>query len=169
MRKAVITASSIAVGLLLVIGLVSPSAVADRGWGGHRGGPMAGLGGPRAELMFQALDLSSEQRDVIEDIEASYRPQFEALRDSGRDSRRALLETTPDDPDYATVVAEASQAAGQNASQLVLLAAELRRELYAVLTPEQREKALQLRAEMRERFQERRERRRARHQSADEA
>ena len=123
--------------------------------------------------MFEVLDLTPEQRDAVEAIQATYGPQLQALRDSGRDTRRALAETTPDDPDYATVVAEASQAAAEHASQLVLLTAEMRRELHGVLTPQQREKALELRSTMREqraqRFEERRERRRAGRQSEDDA
>ena len=54
--------SSLAAGLVL-IGLVSESVLAERGWRGHRGGP---LGGPRAELMYEALDLTTEQRQAID-------------------------------------------------------------------------------------------------------
>ena len=157
--------SSLAAGLVLA-GLVSESVLAERGWRGHRGGP---LGGPRVELMYEALDLTTEQRQAIDAIQANYRPQLQALRESGRENRRALRETSPDAADYATVVAEASQAAAEHASQMVLLTAELRREVHAVLTPEQQEKALQMRDTMKDRFEQRRERRRAQRQSSDEA
>ena len=120
--------------------------------------------------MFEALDLTPEQRDAVEAIQATYRPQLQVLMDSSRNTRQALAETAPDDPDYATVVAEASQAAAEHASQLVLLTAEMRRELHGVLTPQQREKALALRSTMREqRLQKRRERRRPGPQQEDGA
>ena len=171
MRKTMITVGALGAGLLAVAGLVSQSAVAERGWGGPRGphgfgGPMGGLDGPRAELMFDALDLTPEQRDAVDGILERYRPQLKVLHDNGRESRRLLLATRPDDPNYATVVAEASQVAGQNAAQLVTLTAELRREMHALLTPEQREKAAEMRARMQERFQERLERRHGRRESA---
>ena len=87
---------------------------------------------------------------------------------SGRDSRRLLMETTPDDLSYMSVVEEASRVAGQNASQLVILTAELRREVHGLLTQEQRIKAGEMRSNMRERFRERKQRRRARQESAGE-
>ncbi len=161
--------SSLALSVLLA-GLASQLALAQPGWGGHRGGPMGPFAGPGVEVMFEALDLTPEQRDAVEAIQAIYRPQLQALMDSSRNTRRALSETAPDDPDYATVVAEASQAAAEHASQLVLLSAEMRRELHGVLTPQQREKALELRSTMREqRLQKRRERRRAGPQQEDGA
>ncbi len=171
MNNSTMTLSGVLVGLLLVVGLTSQSVLAERGWAGHRpGGAMAGLGGPRAELLFEALDLTPEQRAAAEGIMDSYQPRLKALRDAARDSRRTLMETSPDDAAYATVVAQASQAAANNASQLVLLGAELRRELHALLTPEQRDKALKLRAAARERFEARQERRRMHRQgNADEA
>ena len=52
---------------------------------------------------------------------------------------------------------------------MVLLTAELRREVHAVLTPEQQEKALQMRDTLKDRFEKRRERRRAQRQLSDEA
>jgi protein CpxP len=167
-----ILVTSLALTVLLA-GFASQLALAQPGWGEHRGGPMGAFAGPRAEFMFEALDLTPEQRDAVEAIQATYRPQLQALQDSGRATRQALAQTAPDAPDYATVVAEASQAAAEHASQLVLLTAEMRRELHAVLTPQQRQKALELRNTMREqreqRFQERRERRRPGPQQEDDA
>ena len=169
MKKIVIGVSSLA-AVVLLAGMASHSAFAERGWGGQRGGgPMGGLSGPRAEVLFEALDLTPEQRDSMEAIRESYRPRLESLRKSGRDNRRALAETAPDNPDYATVVAAASQAAAEHASQLVLVTAEMRREVHAVLTPEQQAKARELRVTMRERVQERRQQRREWRQQRDGA
>ena len=167
MKRIIISVSSLA-AVVLLAGLVSHTAFAERGWGGHRGGgPLGGLTGPRAEFLFEALDLTPEQRDSMEAIQESYRPQLRSLRQSGRDNRRALAETTPDDPDYATVVAAASQAAAEHASQLVLLTAEMRREVHTVLTAEQRAKARELRDTMRERVEDRRQQRREWRQQRD--
>jgi Spy/CpxP family protein refolding chaperone len=119
-----ILVTSLALTVLLA-GFATQLASAQPGWGEHRGGPMGAFAGPRAEFMFEALDLTPEQRDAVEAI------------------------------------------------QLVLLTAEMRRELHAVLTPQQRQKALELRNTMREqreqRFQERRERGRAGRRQADDA
>ena len=164
MKKTTLIFGSLITGALLA-GWAAQAAIAQGGWGG----PGGHRGGPRAELMYEALDLTVEQRQAIEDIRANYRPQLRALRAGGRDNRRALRETAPDDPNYATVVAEASQAAAEQASQLVLITAEMRREIHALLTPEQRAKSQELRDTMRGKFEERMERRRARGRSADEA
>ena len=90
MKTGIIAASALGVGLFLIAGLLGQSVAADRGWGGPRGGPdsqMAGFGGPGAQFMFEALDLTPEQRDMVDGILESYRPQFKALRVSGRESR----------------------------------------------------------------------------------
>jgi len=155
-RLTMITGGALAALLLLA----GQAALAERSFPGH--GPRGPMAGPGAEFMFEALDLTPEQRDTVDSINEAYRPKLRALRESGRDSRRALMNTAPDDANYSAVVDQASLDAGQNAAALVRLMAAMRSEVYAVLTPEQRVKALELRSKMRERFQQRQERRRSR-------
>jgi Spy/CpxP family protein refolding chaperone len=169
--KRIITLTGAAMGVLVLAGLGVQAALAAPGFHG-RGpvGPMGGLAGPGAEFMFEALDLTPEQREAVNSLMETYRPRLKTLRDSGRETRRVLMNTTPDDPDYSTVVAQASQEAGENASAMVLVASELRTAVHGLLTVEQREKALELRSKMRERFRDRQERRRLRRdQSPDGA
>jgi Spy/CpxP family protein refolding chaperone len=155
-RFSLITGATLAALVLLA----AQSAFAERGFPGHGPrGPMAGMG---AEFMFEALDLTPEQRATVDSIGEAYRPRLRALRESGRGSREALMNTAPDDENYAAVVDQASLDAGANAAELVRLMAALRSEVYAVLTTEQRAAALELRGKMRKRFQERKERRRSR-------
>jgi Spy/CpxP family protein refolding chaperone len=154
------TGQVIAAGTLAALVLLAgQSALAERGFPGRGpGGPMAGMG---AEFMFEALQLTPEQRDTLDSIREAYRPRLRALREAGRGSREALMNTAPDDASYAAVVDQASLDAGNNATELVKLMAALRSEMYAVLTVEQRAKALELRGKMRERFKDRQERRRS--------
>lgn len=97
------------------------------------------------------LDLAPEQEQAIQDIMHSAKPRFQALRENARTTRLALVGANPDDPGYATAVAEASQASASHAAELVNLAAEVKAQVYAVLTAEQKQRATEMMAEMQER------------------
>ena len=132
-------------------------------WAGPGGpGPRGAMGEEMLFRMLDRLDLSPEQRATVEGIVDSYRPRMKALREAVRENRKSLANSSPDDADYASVVAEASQAAATNAGELVNLSAALRGEVHAVLTEEQRAEARQLREEFRERVKQRRQDRRRR-------
>ena len=140
-KVAVISLAALCVGFLV-------SAWAAPGFGPDMSGGLV-LG-----RLMDRLDLTPEQRATVEDIVESYRPRLRALREAHRESRSDLVATTPDDPNYASVVAEASQAAASHAGELVNLSAGLRAEVHAVLTEEQRARALELREEFRQRREE---------------
>ncbi len=120
-----------------------------------------GFAGPRGAADIQhgflpgriarQLDLAPEQEEAIQDIMSSAKPRFHALREKARTTRLALMGANPDDPGYATVIAEASQASASHAAALVNLAAEVKAQVYAVLTAEQKQRATEMMAEMHER------------------
>ena len=143
--------------IALVLSAVIATGIIAVASAGPRG-PMGGMGGDRMERIFDRLDLTDEQRQTVEGIMDSYRPQLRSLRDSAREVRKNLAQTDPRDAGYSDVVATASQSAAETASQLVTTTAAMRAELDAVLTDDQRAEAAELREEWRERRKDRRAR-----------
>lgn len=137
------------------------------GYGGH------GEFGPR---MMRELDLSETQRDQVREIMESARPRLVELRERAHDARERLRDTTPDDPNYSATVDELSQVIGATMSESIRIASRVRSDVYSVLTPDQKAKAVELgeqrelrRAERRERrLEKRREHRRLHEEMAGE-
>lgn len=141
--------------------------------GRAHGGPGMGMGaGPMMmpgmmhpgmfERMADELDLTTEQRDKIRGYFEAARPGMQELAAKQRANAEQLMDAKPDDPKYASIVQKASQEAGALTTQMVQQGAQVRAQVYGVLTPEQRTKLAAKQAEMRERMAERREDRRAR-------
>lgn len=111
------------------------------------------LGGPEAHEMHfgYGLDLTPEQERAIQDVRAAYRPRWKELRARGESIRAQLTALSPDEADYATASQVASQNAATLAADVVLLASQMRADLHALLTAEQR-------AQLHQQMQERRQR-----------
>jgi periplasmic protein CpxP/Spy len=69
------------------------------------------------------------------------------LHDQMRANHLKLMQTKPDDPNYGNVVAEVAQSNATLASQRTTHAAELRHQMYAVLTPAQKTQLTALEAQ----------------------
>jgi Spy/CpxP family protein refolding chaperone len=82
--------------------------------------------------------LSAEQQASIKSIMTAAKPQMKSMHDQMRANHLKLMQTKPDDPNYGNVVAEVAQSNAALASQRTTRAAELRTQMYAVLTPAQR-------------------------------
>ena len=127
---------------------------------GERGGDMMGMAGPRMlERMTAELGLSADQQQRIKGIQEANRPAMQQLREDLRGNSERLRRVQPDDPTYASVVAEGSRRAGEFTARMVQDAAQQRAQVWQVLTPEQRVKMAAQQAERRARMQERRQRR----------
>lgn len=117
--------------------------------GDHTPGPHLGWSGLGAEL-WQDLDITPEQRETVRAIIRAHQPRWRELRAQASAIRGTLTETSPDDPGYAAATQDASQSAATLAAELVTLVSQMRAEIHAVLTPDQR---LQLRQRMEQRRQ----------------
>jgi Spy/CpxP family protein refolding chaperone len=103
--------------------------------------------------MAETLDLSDGQKAEIEDLRVGQREEVEPLKEKARAARHAVGDLMRADAfDEATVRTAARQAADIEV-ELMVIRARHRSELKSVLTPEQQEKA----AELREQWQERAE------------
>ncbi len=105
----------------------APSA----GWhGGHHGWGPARL--------YAKLGLSVEQQASVKSILAAAGPGLKSLHQQIRANSMKLRQTSPDDPNYASIANEVSQTHGTLSTQLVAQLADVRSKLYAVLTPAQK-------------------------------
>ena len=118
----------------------------------HHGGPgmmIPGLFPPHAlKKIGQELGLSPEQHQTIQGLFQQARPGFEQLHKQMRANAELLMKTRPDDSAYQTVVANVSQSTGDIATQLVLQGSQLRAQVFALLTPEQKTKLAGLQTRM---------------------
>ncbi|MEZ5459112.1 MAG: Spy/CpxP family protein refolding chaperone [Steroidobacteraceae bacterium] len=99
---------------------------------------------------------SDAQRQSIRGLFESARPSMQQRREQARANAELLRNTEPGDKDYQAVVARVSRSAGELASAAVSDAAQLRAQVWGVLTPEQRVKAQQLGEQRQQRREERR-------------
>ena len=105
----------------------SAPAVAGHGWHGHHGGHAF------AHVLRQ-LNLTPDQQTQIKSIMAQSKPQLSTLHASMRANHEALAEAAPTDANYPTLLATEKA----NAAARVQAMSDLKTQIYAVLTPEQR-------------------------------
>jgi protein CpxP len=97
--------------------------------------------------LYSKLGLSADQQASIKSIMTAAKPQMKSMHDQMRANHLKLLQTKPDDPNYGNVVAEVAQSNAALASQRTSHAAELRTQMYAVLTPAQKTQLTALEAQ----------------------
>ncbi|MFM8480833.1 MAG: Spy/CpxP family protein refolding chaperone [Gammaproteobacteria bacterium] len=110
----------------------------------------------RMQRAFVQLGLSDAQRSQLRGVSETHRAATEPLRDQVRTAQQTLANAKPDDPNYAAVTAEARANLDAARAQLRDQQEQLRSQMQAVLTPEQRNALEARRAERRERMEERR-------------
>lgn len=109
------------------------------GWGHQRHeGPMH---------LYSKLGLTSEQQASLKAIWTAAKPQMQTLHQQMRTNQLKEMQTKPDDPNYATVVAEVAQTNATLAAKRTTLQSELRTQMYAVLTPAQKTQLASLEAQ----------------------
>jgi periplasmic protein CpxP/Spy len=126
--------------------------------GRHAGPPPDGRMGPRGPMgilgpALRALNLTDEQREQVKGIMQSHRADFKQVGDkirAARDGMGALVDA--DTLDEAAIRAKSLEVASAEADAAILNA-RVRAEVYALLTPEQLDKAKELKDAMKYRRQ----------------
>lgn len=113
------------------------SAPAPAGHEPHAWGPMR---------IYGKLGLTAEQQSSIKSIMVAAKPQMQTLHQQMKANHLKLMQTQPDDPNYANVVAEVAQSTATLASQRTSQTAEVRAQIYALLTPAQKSQLIALEA-----------------------
>lgn len=98
------------------------------------------------EADFDSLGLSATQKQDLGTLIQLYGEQLGAILSRGDAARLELLQLSPLDPDYDTVTNVVSQEAAAAAGNLVNTLSELQRTAFLLLSNEQQDTFLQLRA-----------------------
>jgi len=115
-----------------------PPAPGPHGW--HHGrGPWHLLG---------KLGLSATQKQQVKDIMAAARPQMQSLHSQMRANSLKLRQTQPTDPHYTDIASQVSQTHGSLSAQMMTQHAEVRAQVFKVLTPAQQTQLAALEAQM---------------------
>jgi protein CpxP len=105
----------------------------------HHGGPWHLLG---------KLDLNAAQKQQIKEIMTAAHPQMQSLHEQIQANSLKLRQTQPTDPNYASITSQASQTHGSLAAQMMTQRADVRAQVFKVLTPAQQAQLTALEAEM---------------------
>jgi periplasmic protein CpxP/Spy len=116
----------------------APQAPGAHNWHHHRG-PWRLLG---------KLNLSADQKQQVKDIMAAARPQMQSLHEQMHANISKLQQTKPTDPNYSSIASQVSQTHGSLSAQAFTQHAELRAQIFKVLTPEQQTQLATLEAQM---------------------
>lgn len=108
------------------------------GWRHHGWGP---------GRMYSKLGLSAEQKESIKAIMTAARPQMQSMHAQAKANHLKMMQTTPDDPNYATVVAAVAETNAALASQRTTQMSEINAKIYALLTQPQKTQLAVLEAE----------------------
>jgi Spy/CpxP family protein refolding chaperone len=115
------------------------SAVPDATPQGHHGwGP---------GRIYSRLNLTAEQKESIKAIMTAAKPQMQSMHAQMKANHLKMTQTTPDDPNYASVVAEVAQTNATLASQRTTQMSEIKAQIYALLTPAQKTQLATLEAQ----------------------
>lgn len=105
--------------------------------------------------MADDLGLTAEQRDAVRDLMERERPRMQALREEQFANRQRLMDASPDDVAYDSVVQEVAETNGRLTAERIRRGGQLRAEVHALLTPDQRVKAREVREQLRTRMEHR--------------
>jgi Spy/CpxP family protein refolding chaperone len=144
-----LTGSLLAAGALLTAATsISPATAADdttapappagpQGW--HHHGP---------GHLYSKLNLSAEQQASIKAIMSNAGPQMKSIHQEMRANSLKLGQTQPNDPNYANVVAQVTEANGSLHSQMITQREAVRAQIFKILTPQQQTQLAALQAQM---------------------
>lgn len=97
--------------------------------------------------LYSKLGLTADQQASIKAILTAAKPQMQSLHQQMQANHLKLQQTTPDDPNYASVVTTVSQADATLATQATTQREAVRAQIYAVLTPAQKTQLATLEAQ----------------------
>jgi len=120
----------------------TPAAPGPHGWHHHGTG-----------RLLSQLNLSAEQQASVKTIMANAGPQIKSIHQEMRANSLRLRQTQPNDPNYAGVVAQVTQANGALHSQMITQREAMRAQIFKVLTPAQQTQLAALQAQMQARMQ----------------
>lgn len=116
------------------------------GWHGHHGMSIGGQ-------MYDKLNLTDAQRDQIKQLTQQSFAQAKSQMQALRQARQAYESAVPGTSAYQSATSALAQAESDAASTRVTRQANLRAQIYQVLTPTQRDQLAQIRQQRQARMQ----------------
>jgi Spy/CpxP family protein refolding chaperone len=98
--------------------------------------------------LYSKLNLSPEQQASIKTIMSNAGPQMKSIHEEMRANSLKLGQTQPNDPNYANVVAQVTEANGSLHSQMITQREAVRAQIFKILTPQQQTQLAALQAQM---------------------
>lgn len=115
----------------------APGAHGPHGWH-HRGGPWH---------LLSKLNLTAEQKTQVKAIMTAARPEMESLHQQIHANMLKLQQTAPTDPNYTSITSQVSQTHGTLQAQELTQHAQIRAQVFKVLTPAQQTQLTALEAQ----------------------
>jgi protein CpxP len=131
------------------------AAAAPAAPGGHAWHHHHGFG-----HLLSKLNLTAEQQASVKTIMANAGPQMKSIHQEMRANSLKLRQTQPNNPNYANVVSQVTQANGSLHSQMITQKEAVRAQVFKVLTPAQQTQLAALQAQMQAQMQARMQARR---------
>jgi periplasmic protein CpxP/Spy len=111
--------------------------------------------------LLAKLNLSAEQQASVKSIMANAGPPMKSIHQEMRANSLKLRQTQPNNPNYANVVAQVTQANGSLHSQMITQREAVRAQVFKVLTPAQQTQLAALQAQKQAQMQARMQSRRS--------
>ena len=142
-----------AVMILVAALAVTAMAAQEKGPGGSGGPESFGPGhGKGIVKMLEDLGLTPEQKSTIAKILKDNREPANALHEAMRKAHEGMREVMDKTPGDESLVRKAVQAMSKAGEELAVNAGKVKAKIDSVLTPEQRAKASEKKAELKNRF-----------------
>jgi periplasmic protein CpxP/Spy len=116
----------------------APPAPGAHGWHHHRG----------PWHLLAKLGLSAAQKEQIKGIFTAARPQMQSLHQQMQANMQKLHQTLPTDPNYSSIASQVSQTHGSLSAEALTQRAQVRAQVFKVLTPAQQAQLATLEAQM---------------------
>lgn len=101
--------------------------------------------GKRLHAMVKKLDLSEAQETQVKELFKDRRDEMRDQRDQMKEMYTAMRDLDVNAADYDQQVANLVATAQENTAKMITMRAEQKKELFAILTPEQQEKFMEMR------------------------
>jgi protein CpxP len=134
-------AASISIATAADAPAATPPADAEGGWHHHH---RHGHG----HWMMSKLNLTDAQKSQVKGIMKAAGPQMRNIHQQMRANSLKLSQTAPNDPNYAGVVQEVSQANASLHAQMITQREQVRASVFKILTPAQQQQLATLKAQM---------------------
>lgn len=133
-RMAVVLPSILAAGLFTV-----GAANADAGWFGKDKHDRGERHYEKMEHLADKLDMTDEQEIQLKEILKSAKADSKANKTSRREMRKEMMMLNPDDPEFMVKVEAQADVVASQVKAKMLSFAKVRKDVYAILTAEQKQ------------------------------